>query len=127
MSKKFTACITQTIKEILIAILSSVYGWILLQRVIKEYECTPFLANGFSMTLGGALALVHSYLGGESWAPTPVTNWQPFIITSVILNINHVKDFLFLSILMLLKLLNFALAHYQLHFHLKVVELLLKD
>ncbi len=69
--------------SLLIAILSSVYGWILLQRVIKEYECTPFLANGFSMTLGGALALVHSYLGGESWAPTPVTNWQPFIINTL--------------------------------------------
>lgn len=65
--------------SILVAVLSSVYGWILLKKLISEYNYSPILANGISMTLGGTLALMHSYLSGESWAPIPVTNLKPFL------------------------------------------------
>lgn len=57
---------------IIIAVFSSVYGWILLKKIINEYQYTPIMANGVSMLIGGVLALAHSYLSGESWTPLPV-------------------------------------------------------
>ncbi len=56
----------------LIAVFGSVYGWILLKKIINEYRFSPIMANGISMFIGGVLALIHSYLSGESWAPIPV-------------------------------------------------------
>lgn len=56
----------------LIAVLGSVYGWILLKKLINEYDFSPIMANGMSMFIGGILALIHSYLSGESWSPIPV-------------------------------------------------------
>lgn len=56
----------------LVAVLGSVYGWILLKKVINEYQFSPIMANGVSMLIGGVLALIHSYLSGENWQPIPV-------------------------------------------------------
>lgn len=66
---------------IIIAVVASVYGWILLKKIIHEYRFSPMLANGFSMLIGGCLALAHSYLSGEHWAPVPVLDQQykPFL------------------------------------------------
>lgn len=64
---------------LIIAVLSSVYGWTLLKKLISEYKYSPLMANGISMTLGGALALLHSYFMGESWNPIPVSNMGPFL------------------------------------------------
>jgi drug/metabolite transporter (DMT)-like permease len=64
---------------LLIAVLCSVYGWTLLKKIINNYRYSPLMANGISMILGGALALCHSYLAGETWAPIPVTQFKPFI------------------------------------------------
>lgn len=70
---------------LLIAVFGSVYGWILLKKVIQEYEYTPLMANGISMTLGGILALLHSYISGESWTPIPVATdaLAPFLLNSL--------------------------------------------
>ena len=57
---------------LMIAVFSSVYGWILLKKIINEYRYTPIMANGISMLIGGVLALLHSYLSGEAWSPIPV-------------------------------------------------------
>lgn len=67
--------------SILIAVVASVYGWILLKKILHEYRFSPMLANGFSMLIGGGLALLHSYLSGENWAPVPVIDHQyvPFL------------------------------------------------
>jgi drug/metabolite transporter (DMT)-like permease len=54
------------------AVFASVYGWILLKKIINEYRYTPIMANGISMLFGGTLALIHSYVSGESWAPLPI-------------------------------------------------------
>lgn len=67
------------------AVFCSVYGWIILKKVIVDYEYSPLLANGISMALGGVLALVHSYIVGEHWTPVPVTNMQAFIINTLIM------------------------------------------
>jgi len=64
---------------LLTAVFCSVYGWTLLKKIISEYHYTPLLANGLSMTLGGILALMHSYISGEAWAPLPVTELKPFL------------------------------------------------
>ncbi len=67
------------------AVFCSVYGWILLKKIICEYEYSPLLANGISMTIGGVLALAHSFYAGENWAPVPVTNLQAFVINTLIM------------------------------------------
>jgi drug/metabolite transporter (DMT)-like permease len=57
---------------LIIAVFASVYGWILLKKIINDYRYTPIMANGVSMLIGGVLALSHSYLSGEAWQPFPV-------------------------------------------------------
>lgn len=64
----------------LIAVFGSVYGWILLKKVIKEYHFSPIMANGVSMLIGGILALIHSYLSGETWNPIPVIGNNMFAL-----------------------------------------------
>lgn len=56
------------------AVFASVYGWILLKKIVNEYRFTPVMANGCSMFIGGTLALFHSYLSGETWTPVPIIN-----------------------------------------------------
>jgi len=57
---------------LIIAVFASVYGWILLKKIIHDYNMSFIMANGISMFLGGILALAHSYWSGESWAPLPI-------------------------------------------------------
>ncbi len=63
------------------AVISSVYGWILLGQLVKENGYTPFMANGLSMLIGGAMALFHSTLA-ETWDPLPVSSWMPFLMSA---------------------------------------------
>jgi len=56
---------------VIVAAVSSVYGWILLGQLIKK-GYSPLTINGWSMILGGALALIHSAFV-ETWDPIPVT------------------------------------------------------
>lgn len=70
---------------VLLAALFSVYGWILLKKLVSMYKYSPLMANGVSMTIGGGLALVHSYFSGETWNPIPVTELGPFIQNSILL------------------------------------------
>lgn len=62
-----------TIPELSIvgAALCSVYGWILLRRIVKDGSISPLFANGVSMLIGGTLALIHSKIF-ESWNPIPI-------------------------------------------------------
>lgn len=56
------------------AALFSVYGWVLLRLVVKDNkgeEVSPLVANGYSMLIGGALALIHSFMI-DTWNPVPV-------------------------------------------------------
>lgn len=67
------------------AVFCSVYGWIMLKKVMRDYDYSPLVANGLSMILGGAFALGHSYFAGENWAPLPITQVQPYIINTIIM------------------------------------------
>ncbi|HRD56183.1 MAG TPA: DMT family transporter [Parachlamydiaceae bacterium] len=66
------------------AVFSSVYGWILLSQLVKENGYSPFMANGLSMLIGGAMALFHSRCT-ESWDPVPVSSWIPFLSAAFLL------------------------------------------
>jgi len=70
---------------LLTAVFCSVYGWTLLKKIINEYNYTPLMANGISMTLGGTLALLHSYFSGEQWNPIPVTTMGPFLQNTLLM------------------------------------------
>lgn len=70
---------------LLVAVFCSVYGWILLKKMISHYHYTPLLANGISMTIGGFFALLHSYFSGESWNPFPVTKADMFLQNTLIM------------------------------------------
>lgn len=66
------------------AVISSVYGWILLSQLVKENGYSPILANGLSMFIGGAISLFHSSLV-ENWDPSPVSSWMPFLSCTFLL------------------------------------------
>lgn len=65
---------------LIVAALSSVYGWVLLRLLVKDNAVTPIMANGTSMLLGGLMALAHSMLV-DTWNPFPVAaaNAIPFL------------------------------------------------
>lgn len=63
---------------VVVAVISSVYGWILLKQLVSTDGYSPFEANGFSMLIGGTLALGHSFFA-ESWSPFPVKEIVPFL------------------------------------------------
>lgn len=67
---------------VLSAVVCSVFGWILLRKVVKEDGISPLMANGVSMLLGGAMALTHSWLR-EDWNPAPFTELMPFLECSL--------------------------------------------
>lgn len=62
-----------------LAALVSVYGWILLKQLVQDKGVSFLTANGYSMALGGLIALSHSLIS-ESWNPVPVTDWSVFIM-----------------------------------------------
>lgn len=66
------------------AVICSVYGWILLRQCVNEGGISPVLANGVSMTVGGAMALLQSMML-ETWDPIPVSDWLPFMGCAVLL------------------------------------------
>ncbi|MBN2478948.1 MAG: EamA family transporter [Parachlamydiales bacterium] len=59
------------------ATLFSVYGWVLLRILVKDNSLSPLTANGWSMLLGGILALTHSYFF-DTWSPIPVASANAF-------------------------------------------------
>lgn len=69
---------------VIIASTCSVYGWILLQQLVRDYRYSPVMANGVSMLMGGGMALMHSMIV-EKWDPVPVMSVMPFLEGSILL------------------------------------------
>ncbi len=67
-----------------IAMISSVYGWIVLKQLIDDMECPFFVANGVSMILGAFFAFIHSYFS-ENWIPSPIINLNIFLFYSLLM------------------------------------------
>lgn len=70
--------------SVMCAATCSVYGWILLRQLVNESRMTPMMANGFSMFMGGVLALIHSR-ATENWNPIPVYSFLPFLECALLL------------------------------------------
>jgi drug/metabolite transporter (DMT)-like permease len=70
--------------SVMMAAICSVYGWIVLKQLVNEHQLSPLMANGVSMSIGGALALGHS-LAVEDWQPFPVTNFTIFFECTILL------------------------------------------
>ena len=69
---------------VLIAVCSSVAGWVILRDLVHYERVNSLVANGLSMILGGLFALGESALF-EDWHPLPVSSFWPFLITSALL------------------------------------------
>jgi len=82
-------CLPSTVRGwpellLLIAVVCSVYGWIIVRQLVKTHGYSPALVNGISMTGGGALALVTSWFL-ETWQPIPVTDGKQFLIYTLMI------------------------------------------
>lgn len=69
---------------VICAAICSVYGWIVLKQVVEKSKCSPMMANGFSMLLGGLAALGHSFVV-EDWNPIPVQGVPVFLECALLL------------------------------------------
>lgn len=67
-----------------IAVISSAYGWVVLRKLVKDRGYSPIFVNSFGMFFGGILAFITSYLT-ESWLPSPVTQWVPFLSATALI------------------------------------------
>lgn len=69
--------------SIILAVISSVFGWIFLKKIINlGYSVT--MANGISMLIGGIFILINSFIFGENWNYLPIINTKNFIIITII-------------------------------------------
>lgn len=56
---------------VIVATISSVYGWSLVRQLVNEEKCHPLMANGMSMLMGAFLSFAHSFIM-DTWNPLPV-------------------------------------------------------
>lgn len=64
-------------------VICSLWGWILLKKIVHEYQYSPLFANGLAMIIGGLMVLLHSYFSGEQWTPLPIISIRPFLINTL--------------------------------------------
>jgi drug/metabolite transporter (DMT)-like permease len=64
------------------AVLSSVYGWILIRKLVREHDYSSAVINGVGMLGGGVLAFISSFLY-EGISPLPIDNVFYFIYYTV--------------------------------------------
>ncbi len=69
---------------VLVAAAASAYGWIILRQLVRENGYPAPLVNGWSMLVGGLLALLHSR-ASEGWHPFPVSDYEPFFYAVIAL------------------------------------------
>ena len=60
---------------ILVSVAAHSYSWIVMRRLVKEKGYAPMMANGITMTTGGILALITSFIFESN---QPVTELAPF-------------------------------------------------
>ncbi len=66
------------------AVLSSVYGWILIRQLVNEHDYSSALINGVGMFGGGVLAFATSFFY-EGWQPLPVIDTTLFLYYTVLI------------------------------------------
>lgn len=70
------------------AAVTNAIGWMTMRVVVKNRGYSPVMANATSMSMGGMLALIHSFLV-ENWSPIPVefANLWPFLESFLLLTL----------------------------------------
>ncbi len=66
------------------AVLSSVYGWILIRQLVKEHDYSSALINGVGMLGGGILAFLTSFFY-EGWQPLPIADITHFVYYTILI------------------------------------------
>jgi drug/metabolite transporter (DMT)-like permease len=69
---------------VVFATVATVYGWTIMQKMVRVYQYDAVMANGVSMIGGGLMSLAHSMIT-EPWYPAPVVNWHAFFIWVMIM------------------------------------------
>lgn len=69
---------------VIMATVCSMYGWVVLRKLVTDQGCNPITANSFAMLAGGAMAIVHSSFV-EEWNPIPVSNMESYLSCMVLL------------------------------------------
>lgn len=85
---------------LLIATISMVYGWIVMQHLVRYTLVDTLTANGISMVLGGLISTAAAYLF-ESWHSIPMASLGSFILllSAIILISNIICYTLYASLL----------------------------
>lgn len=70
------------------AAITNAVGWMTMRVVIKDRGYSPVMANATSMSVGGMMALIHSFLV-ENWAPLPISpqDYWPFLQSFLLLTL----------------------------------------
>jgi drug/metabolite transporter (DMT)-like permease len=69
---------------VVVAAISSSYGWIVMRQLIRNDGYHPMVANGASMLIGGVFSLIHSGFV-ENWQPFPVSDYEIFFECTLLL------------------------------------------
>lgn len=67
------------------AIVSSVYGWILVRQLVKENNYPSVVVNGIGMLGGGILAFITSFVLEGWWKAAPVSNVGAFLYYTLLI------------------------------------------
>lgn len=74
---------------LLVAVIASMYGWVIMKDFITKNKEDINMLNGISMIGGGLFSFINS-LFVETWDPTPVIQWWPFLgWLSLIIIVSH--------------------------------------
>lgn len=66
------------------AVISGAYGWIIVRKLVHDYNYSPIFINSIAMFVGGFLALITSCFA-EQWDPVPIYNVNTFIQSTVLI------------------------------------------
>ncbi len=84
----------------LLAVVSSVYGWVLIRQLVKDHAYSSVMVNGVGMLGGGLLAFITSFFL-EGWSPSPVKELVPFVYyTLLIIIVSNIVFSNFYSVLL---------------------------
>ncbi len=85
---------------LLVATISMVYGWIVMQRLVRYTVVDALTANGLSMIIGGLMSTVVAFFI-ESWRPLAATQITPFLalLIAIIIVSNIICYTLYTSLL----------------------------
>lgn len=71
---------------LLFSAIATAFGWLCARNAIKYHNVHIVMLNGASMSIGGVMAMFHSY-ATETWAPLPIYNMKYFILWLLVITV----------------------------------------